>query len=246
MKLIKTVLEKLFYKEKPQPIPQEIKNSIKGTFGEVRQEFKLEYLPRENYKVINNIIIPNRQATSQIDHLVISNYGIFVIENKNYSGNIYGSEYDKTWTQVMGKYKNKFYNPLLQNYGHIKAIEEIIGINKHIYSVVVFSDRAILRKVEITNQRNIKVINEIDLLNLIKEYKEIVLTNSQVNEIRDKIFESMATVSQSNISHVKNITTQLDSDFCPRCGGKLVNRKGQYGDFLGCSNFPKCKYTKKL
>lgn len=32
---------------------------------------------------------------------------------------------------------------------------------------------------------------------------------------------------------------------CPKCGGKLVERKGQYGEFYGCSNFPKCRYTLK-
>ena len=62
-----------------------------------------------------------------------------------------GSENDKTWTQVMGKLRHKFYNPIHQNYGHIKAIEEITGISKNIYSIIVFSDKAILKKVDINN-----------------------------------------------------------------------------------------------
>lgn len=43
----------------------------------------------------------------------------------------------------------------------------------------------------------------------------------------------------------KEITIIKDNDVCPKCGGKLVERKGKYGDFYGCSNFPKCRYTLK-
>jgi hypothetical protein len=34
--------------------------------------------------------------------------------------------------------------------------------------------------------------------------------------------------------------------FCPECGGKLVERTGKYGDFVGCDNYPECKYTESL
>ena len=33
---------------------------------------------------------------------------------------------------------------------------------------------------------------------------------------------------------------------CPNCGGTLVIKKGQYGKFIGCSNFPECIYKDKL
>lgn len=32
---------------------------------------------------------------------------------------------------------------------------------------------------------------------------------------------------------------------CPKCGGNLITRNGKYGEFIGCSNYPKCKYIKK-
>ena len=35
------------------------------------------------------------------------------------------------------------------------------------------------------------------------------------------------------------------SDGCPRCGGLLIKKRGKYGEFVGCSNFPKCRYTRK-
>lgn len=100
--MIKNILDKILGNTKQTVIKKEDKINIKGTLGELRQEIRLDGLPREHYKVINNIIIPNKENTSQIDHLVISNFGIFVIENKNFKGNIYGSERSKTWTQFLG------------------------------------------------------------------------------------------------------------------------------------------------
>lgn len=69
----------------------------------------------KDYIVINNLKLNTKGTISQIDHLVVSNYGIFVIETKNYKGWILGNEDSQNWTQVIYKYKNKFYNPVLQN-----------------------------------------------------------------------------------------------------------------------------------
>lgn len=41
-------------------------------------------------------------------------------------------------------------------------------------------------------------------------------------------------------------TVGSDSHTCPECGSSLIIRKGRYGSFLGCSNYPKCRYTKNL
>ena len=49
--------------------------------------------------------------------------------------------------------------------------------------------------------------------------------------------------------HIYNIREQqcnLERGICPRCGGNLVLRNGKYGDFWGCSNYPKCKFIKKV
>ena len=52
--------------------------------------------------------------------------------------------------------------------------------------------------------------------------------------------------------HIKDIHTKIKNDnelvnkmICPKCGNQLVKKTGKYGTFIGCSNFPKCKYTKK-
>lgn len=75
---------------------------------------------------MNDLLIPNfksRTSYSQIDHLIITPYGIFVIETKNYNGEIKGTRGDRNWS-VGNRFK--MYNPLMQNYSHIKAVEQLL------------------------------------------------------------------------------------------------------------------------
>ena len=109
--------------------------------------------------------------TSQIDHVVVSNYGIFVIETKNYKGWILGNEYDDYWTQIIFKRKEKLRNPIKQNFGHIRALEEhlkeFIGVKS--ISIVVFTTKA-----------DLKVKTQTDVVytvNLLKTIKRILLFN---------------------------------------------------------------------
>ena len=88
----------------------------------------LNKLPKDKYIVFNDIMIKNEKGTHQIDHIVLSNYGIFVIEMKNYYGLIKGKEYDNKWCQYLGKNKNYFLNSIHQNYGHIKTLSELLII----------------------------------------------------------------------------------------------------------------------
>ena len=66
------------------------------------------------------------EATSQIDHLVLSEYGIFVIETKRYKGWIFGSEKAENWTQVIFKEKHQFRNPVKQNWSHVYALKSVL------------------------------------------------------------------------------------------------------------------------
>lgn len=243
--MLNKLLSKLF-KEEKSTMSKQTKIDIKGSMGELRQEMRLHKLDREKYKVINNIIIPYKDKTSQIDHLVISVYGIFVIENKNFSGNIYGSEKDRNWTQVMGKSKNSFYNPVLQNKGHIKALEQIFGKVDNIYSIIVFGDRAELRKVDLDSE-NIRVINESDLYSTITSYGDEVLSYEEVRGYWNDLLDTMRGVRQDNAEHVKKVreTIAESSRICPLCKSELVKREGKYGEFMGCSSYPKCRYIYK-
>ncbi len=115
----------------------------KGVVGEliINISNKLIKLTNRNkYITIEDVFIPSSYGTTQIDHIIISEYGMFVIETKNISGWIFGSPDKKLWTQKLNKNcAYKFYNPLWQNYKHTKALADLTGVNHDlIKSVVVF------------------------------------------------------------------------------------------------------------
>ena len=101
----------------------------------MKSEFK-----GEEYHILNSITLPIDDGTTQIDHIVISTKGIFVIETKNYSGWIFGKENDKKWTQVIYKKKTRFQNPIRQNYKHVVAVRKLLEFlpKENVFSVVVF------------------------------------------------------------------------------------------------------------
>lgn len=101
-----------------------------GEEGENQVAYILSKLPKDYY-VINNVIIPSKNGTSQIDHVVVSPFGIFVIETKNYKGWIFGYENNKKWKETFktteGSY---FWNPIKQNWGHVYALSEYLNLDK--------------------------------------------------------------------------------------------------------------------
>ena len=93
------------------------RSKIKGEIGESFVRGELNKLDKTNYIVLNDILLLSEGSlkTTQIDHVLISVYGVFCIETKNYKGWIFGNARHKYWTQVIYHRKQKFYNPLWQN-----------------------------------------------------------------------------------------------------------------------------------
>jgi len=108
--------------------------------AEVRRLLTLHFAAPK-YHLLNNITIPFQDGSTQIDHILVSTKGIFVIETKNYSGWIFGDANSKQWMQVIYKVKNKFQNPIHQNFLHVKTIQQLLDFipSEQIHSVVVFT-----------------------------------------------------------------------------------------------------------
>ena len=221
----------------------------KGKEGERVVARKLDCLPKDLYRVLNNVTIPTPKGSSQIDHLVVSVFGLFVIETKNYNGLIYGGEHAEYWTQNI--YGNKFqlYNPILQNAGHVRALRRVLNDFEPlpILPIVAFSDKARVKvKVE-----DAYVVYWSQIRKVIKQFEEKHLTWSQVNAICDAIQTAqMEPNKETDKQHLKDIQNAQEQKFdaiasgrCPRCGSTLVLRQGKYGKFYGCSNYPRCKFT---
>lgn len=222
----------------------------KGAIGEQMVANILKKLDPKKYKVINDVLLQNGNYTSQIDHVVVSDYGIFVIEMKNYSGWIYGDEKSQNWTQVFYKRKEKFLNPIIQNNGHVKALEKLLGdIGKLSFiPIVVFSTKATLK----VNVQSI-VVDTANLLKTIYQYKEPIYSDSIKEKIHLKILEANKNDRKTKQIHIKNIQEkrktqqkQIEKNKCPKCGSELVVKNGKYGDFKACAGYPKCKFTLKV
>ncbi len=171
---------------------------IKGQVGEYRVNKELSKLGNE-YIVLNDLMIFSDNKTHQIDHAIVSKYGIFVIETKNYSGKIVGKINDKEWTQYIGKKANKMKNPIIQNHGHILALKDITKEKENNFiPIVCFHD-----EVELKVESSRAIVKFSNLNKKIKEYKEVKIKN------KDNIVE---IIKNNNIidknkrkEHVKNI-----------------------------------------
>lgn len=218
--------------------------SGKGFIGELIVKLVIGKTKPNIQYVIHNLTIEFEGKTSQIDHILINSKGVFVIETKNYSGRIYGSENEREWLQVLnyGKLKNKFYNPIKQNATHIYRLKKILNnIDIPIFSLIVFV------------KNNTDYINASDVVPVIKLRKSI---RNKVDIINNEkmiiIYNNLKNIKENNLiskkQHIKNIQKSkniIDNNICPRCGRQLVLRHGKYGDFYGCSGYPKCKFIKK-
>ena len=94
---------------------------------EVRSEIDSR-LDNRTYHSFHDVILPSPDGTTQIDHVLISRYGVFVIETKNMKGWIFGDERERVWTQILFRRRHTFFNPLRQNYKHLKAVESALGL----------------------------------------------------------------------------------------------------------------------
>ncbi len=120
----------------------------KGFIGELVVNLIIRSLNKEDYRLYHDLYIPKAdKTTTQIDHVVVSKFGVFVIETKNYKGWIFGDERSKKWTQVIYRKKSTFYNPIMQNKGHIRSLSVFLDIERNMFvSIIVFTTRATLKK----------------------------------------------------------------------------------------------------
>lgn len=220
----------------------------RGNKGEWKVATLLKRKLPEDYVVLNDVLIQKGQRSSQIDHVVVSQCGVFVIETKYYSGWILGREENESWTQSIYGHKSKFYNPIMQNAGHICALCEMFPeLSPDIFiPVIAFSPRAYLL-IRVSEKSN--VVYYKGLIPKIKSYNEKILNLNQIKHIRTLLEPLTIHDKQLVQRHIEYAQKQQDrynrkveSRICPRCGGELVYRQGKYGGFYGCSNYPKCRY----
>jgi hypothetical protein len=225
---------------------------FKGVLGEWQVNLLIKFfLDKNEYHLIKNVTLPTDDGTTQIDHIIVSKYGVFVVETKNMKGWIFGSENQKQWTQQIFKHKSKFQNPLHQNYKHVKTLEDLLLIgsnarNDCIFSVIIFIGDSTFKTKMPENVRFAR-----GGIEYIKSKTDIVFNAEEVTNIIEQIesgrLERSFKTDRQHIKHVKEtVKEKTDGKLCTKCGSNMVLRKATKGknagnEFWGCCTFPKCK-----
>ncbi len=160
-------------------------------------------LSNRNYHLLNNITLPIENGSTQIDHILVSRYGIFVIESKHYSGWIFANPISKKWTQVIYNEKYRFLNPLHQNAGHVNRIRELLDFipSNDIHSLIVFTGGAEIKTVVPKN-----VIHIEDLINFIKAFDKEVMSHNRLEFCVGRIESKRYQISkQTDIQHQESL-----------------------------------------
>jgi len=184
-----------------------------GARGEYVIYKKLSELELSGAKFLFNLYLPRKKGkTSEIDVLIIHSKGLFVIESKNYSGWIFGNEKQRQWTQTLPisygrSHKEYFYNPILQNQAHIRALRPLINDNIPIYSIIAFSDNCTLKKVTVNSDVLVTQYDKLryELLYRIGNLQSEILNETEIEEIYEKLLPYSQVTNDVKIQHIKNI-----------------------------------------
>ena len=161
-------------------------SSFKGIVGEIVINVAMWLkLDKDIYHRLNNITLPLADGGStQIDHVIVSRYGIFVIETKNYKGWIFGNEKQRQWTQVIMGRKYKFQNPLRQNYLHIKTLSDLLELEmSYFHSMIAFIGECELK----TRDELPEYVLTSGMASYIKKKQDKMLTDEEVKAIVEQI-----------------------------------------------------------
>lgn len=229
---------------------------MKGVIGEFQVNLAAKlFLDKQVYKLFKNVTLPTDDGTTQIDHVIVSRYGIFVIETKNMKGWIFGSAQQKNWSQKIYRHSTQFQNPLHQNYKHTQTLQAALVIApEKLFSLVVFIGDSSFKTPVPEN-----VVYAGGYIRFIKSKKQVLLTDAEVSEVSTKIqtgrLKPTLKTHQAHVKHVKSIVEQKQQpkpdNVCPKCGKPMVLRKmrnnnNQANEFWGCSAFPSCRTIRPI
>lgn len=235
---------------------------FKGMVGEAFINLGIRlFLDQREYHLLKDVTLPTPQGTTQIDHVIVSRFGLFVIETKNIKGWIFGNPAHKSWTQQLYRRRHTFQNPLHQNYLHLMTLKSLLGLADHqLHSIIYFIGDCTFKTPMPDNVMNHGLIRNI------KSKTTQVLTPAEVTRVIDTIQRGrLAANWQTHKQHVAQlkarhsevsrpplsvaampvvnqvvnaaptITESLTqaNPLCPRCGNPMVLRTAKRGDNRG-------------
>lgn len=219
---------------------------LRGWFGEKKTTFSMWFsLNSDVYQRFHNIIIAGSNGTTQIDHLLVSPFGLFIVETKNLKGWIFGSEKQRQWTQVIYRRKYRFQNPVFQTFRQKKVLSEFLNIDASVIHTIVYFVGDCRFKTQLPTN-----VLKSRLGRYIRRFKDLVLAPEDVKRITRILERHLSESTLTRRDHMRSLRERHSStSTCPRCGSRLVTRIAKKGPnagskFLGCKDYPRCRFTK--
>lgn len=183
---------------------------IKGKVGEIAVAAHVKLYLKEHYILLNDLTLPDAEGgTTQIDHILLSPFGIFVIETKNYKGWIFGGERQKQWTQKIYQKSFKFQNPIHQNYKHMKVLERILSDIvdvESLHSVIVFMPEAEFKTTMPNN-----IFRGAGWTDYVKTFQQPVISEMKLKRIQLRLEKEVLEKSwKTNRQHVEHLKQRHD------------------------------------
>lgn len=223
-----------------------MKSVVKGDKGEAKVIEEINKMKDEQYLINNLILLGDNNVSHQYDHILIRHNGVFVIETKNYYGEIRGHIDDTYWIKSFSNRKmmrvEKFMNPIKQNNAHIRYLKKVLGKDIPFINIVVFVDNDVSK---------LGIYSVMDLTMLRKRIPtyeiESPLSSKQMKDINDTLLHLEADIqSDEHVGNIKQLKKYrrdkrqeyilvIEKGLCPVCGNKVQMNKNVY-------TCPKCKY----
>lgn len=184
----------------------------KGLSGEYKLYQYLQPFELTGCKFLFNLYIPRDNGkTSEIDVVMFHPKGLFVIESKNYSGWIFGNENNKQWTQTLPvgrrrSHKERFYNPIMQNATHIRAIRKYIDDTIPVYSAIAFSNKCTLKNVTVKSSVILTYYSDLqkDIEYKLSKINNYTMTQELMNETYNKLSQYANVDASTRLQHIRS------------------------------------------
>ncbi|MDD5604334.1 MAG: NERD domain-containing protein [Dehalococcoidales bacterium] len=236
-----------------------IESTFKGFIGEAQTKLVQTILDPKYHRKYDNVLIKNADDSTQIDHVIVSRYGIFVVETKRWNSDsvIYGSLHDKTWTVFINGGKFSYPNPIRQNYKHKIMLSEYLSIPpENVFAIVYIWGGCKFKKEKPQGVicETSAFSNGYSYIKEIVSHKEVIFTDEEVAKFNQSIQEIQNITNFSD--HLKHIHTvkskhseqskssimlntivarsDVTPKICPKCKeGKLITREAKKGAHAG-------------
>ncbi|MCF5469929.1 nuclease-related domain-containing protein [Pseudomonas syringae] len=175
----------------------------KGHIGELWVRLLAHWkLDKAVYRRVHNVTLDTADGTTQIDHVFISPFGIFVLETKNMRGWIFGSEQQAQWTQKIYRQTLRFQNPLRQNYKHLKALEATLGVDMAcLHSVISFMGDSTFK-----TPMPVNVTHGAGFIRYIRSFQQPVFNEAQVEALVNALLTNRRQPNRAtHREHVRNL-----------------------------------------